>query len=247
MTEKIRRVVVHGPPDPDEHPWVLERVPSADETWNLFKVDDFEDWHPDTEWYPVPAPPTEYATVEDEGVKVDGDRWRLNGATVEIKNAKSSGWRRFWSKHEAITLARVAQALGLVDQPKVPKALVDWLREWIKDEPVGSQNRMMDLGTLLAMVEAGKFGPVEPSVGRKAQGFCHPGCPDLCSGPPNHHPAPSVEWVTDDEREPTGADLPVYVEWDDGSTDVMRHTPAVPGYRWVSLPVLLDAAGLGER
>lgn len=245
MSEHYFQVGVHGPPDPDEHPWVASRNPGLCDDFIVTKNEDEDEWADRAEWFPVDAPPSELAP-EPEGVEVDGWRYRINADGYMEKHTRQFGW--VLSEYREVLaddlphLARVAQALGLVDQPNVPKALVEWLRE------SGYRH-------LLRRIEAGEFGPVAPSV--EDDEFLtlivhgphddpHPmgdlNCPQ-CGA----ESAPSVQWVTD--RLPEDAEFPVLVN--DAGHFMCLAQPGkvtlVESDRWVSLSVLLDAAGLEER
>ena len=226
MTEKIRRVDRDGPPDPEQHPWVMVKRFNSDR-WVLFGPPSLgtsrfmfdNDW-----WYPTDPPPTEY--VEDEGVEVDGRRWRLsdNGSGVFIDDmAEDGGWHFMGSVDMLKNRARVAAALGLVDQPTVPKKLVDWLEQRANESGGSPAGSVYDDGyqhtaiEALDAIRAGEFGPVE------------------------------WEWVTD--RLPTESEYPVLVNQESSnlwgvdetlkSIGRLQQVDLAAGWRWVSLSSLL--------
>lgn len=181
------QVGVHGPPNPDKHPWVMWQAlqnaayaPSSHE-WEIAEPQDVN-WSDDLlVWMPW-EPPSELAPEpEDQGVEVDGRRYRLDDdGNLEVYYLSSVGWvlaqyRHGIDSNELAHMGRVAQALGLVDQPPVPRALVDWLRK--RSHPISTalDSSTKSLGQittygpednitahdLLRRIEAGEFGPVE--------------------------------------------------------------------------------------
>lgn len=218
------------------------------------------------EWYSVPPAPTVLAP-EPEGVEVGPHRYRRHPDNEQrVQYLAGSG---MWQPYIPASLGEaidVAQALGLV--PAVPQSLIDWLRRSVDagESTRGSPVTMVPAAGLLHMIEAGEFGPVEPSApicdycGDRLAYFC-PNDQCVVNGGES---APTVEWVTD--RLPNNDEYPVLFhmhatgedEWgyltydgplDDGPDDTVtaEQVAGKDGWRWVPLRSLLDAAGLGER
>ena len=237
MTEKIRRVDRDGPPNPKKHPWVMKR-PGQWAPWILTHNFPTETWNHGWEWFPTDPPPTEY--VEDEGVEVDGRRWRLADARPGMRHLHMQRPDGTWeerplvSRHGNVAIpedtlrrfARVAAAFGLVDQPTVPKALVDWLEQRANESGGSPAGSVYDDGyqhtaiEALDAIRAGEFGPVEPKI----------------------------QWVTD--RNPYRSVYPTLWVNDEGSYRVYDRDIDRPAsvsvsdrssrrWRWVSLSSLL--------
>ena len=118
-------VGTHGPPDPDEHPWVCWRkVQEPRMSWSPPTRVQAILWRSHHQWYPVDAPPTEPAPrPEPDWVEVDGRQYRLTGMGEVLRKHVSAGvesplpqFFRFSDddSEELRHLARVAAALGLV-------------------------------------------------------------------------------------------------------------------------------------
>ena len=162
MTEKIRKVSEHGPPDPEQ--WVM-KWHHGFKHWSLRGPDSITAWCDDDEWFPTDPPPTEYVEdPEPEWVEVDGadGKWRLRDGHIE--HQLPDDWMdEKWDAAEVCELIVVAAALGLVDQPTVPKKLVDWLErvEAHKPNDTGMGGRRDMAQQMLGLIQQGFFGPVE--------------------------------------------------------------------------------------
>ena len=154
MTEKIRRVDRDGPPDPEQ--WVCWRISPGRWTGPV-EGKNAPDVSGRCEWFPTDPPPTEY--VEDEGVEVDGERYRKRFAAW-VQRREGVHWLDYATIAEIRRVARVAAAFGLVDQPTVPKKLVDEMQRWV-DDPFCGPNVRYAVTNLLDRVRGGEFGPVE--------------------------------------------------------------------------------------